>query len=164
MVETSASLAAFDVFRQRTLALGAPPLVVQRPAAMSASPWEGTIDEGTTRRLQGLDAARPARVRIRRYLPDELAFAVECPEDGWLLVTDRWARSWRATVNGVDTPIWGGDFVFRALAVRGGLNEVSLRYRPFAFPWLVAASWATLVAIAVNATRGSRLGGRRRST
>jgi hypothetical protein len=160
VVETSASLAAFDLFRQRTLALGSPPLVVQRPAAMSASAWAGTIDATTTRRLQTLEAASRVRVRIRRYLPDELAFALQCPEDGWLLVTDRWAASWKATVNGVDTPIWGGDFVFRAVAVRAGLNEVSFRYRPFAFPWLLGLSWATLLAVAVNAVRASLPGGR----
>ena len=158
VVETSASLAAFGVFSERTRVLGSPPLVIQRPAAMFASAQEGTIDAGTARRLEALDAARNVPVRIRRYLPDELVLTVECPEDGWLLVTDRWGRSWKANVNGVDTPIWGGNFVFRAVAVRAGLNQVSFHYRPLAFPYLLGLSWITLAVVAVAAIRAGSAG------
>jgi len=155
VVETSASLPAFEVFRERTRVLGSPPLVIQPPAAMLSSAQEGTIDRATARQLGSLDAARRLPVRIRRYLPDELTLTVECPEDGWLLVTDRWARSWKATVNGRDTPIWGGEFIFRAVPVRAGLNRVAFRYRPFAFPYLLALSWITLGAVAANAIRAA---------
>jgi uncharacterized membrane protein YfhO len=82
-----------------------------------------------------------------RYEPTRLALDVEAPSDGWLLVTDRWSRSWRATVDGEHAPIWGGDFVFRAVRVHAGANRVEFRFEPPAWRALVVASWGTLLVL-----------------
>jgi hypothetical protein len=37
---------------------------------------------------------------------------------GWLLVTDRWGPGWRAEVNGRPAPVFGGNFIFRAIEAR----------------------------------------------
>jgi len=98
--------------------------------------------------IERLPAAEKIGVDLVKYLPDELVFNVQCPTDGWLLVTDRWARSWRAEVNGKPTTIYGGNFIFRAVRVAAGQNNIIFTYRPFGFPWLVVASWTTLAAVA----------------
>jgi uncharacterized membrane protein YfhO len=86
------------------------------------------------------------------YQPNELSFEVSPPTDGWLLITDRWAPGWRATVNGHPVKITPADFIFRALPVRVGSNQIHLIYQPFGFPWLLVVSWGTLAAVTGWAT------------
>lgn len=74
---------------------------------------------------------------------------MDCPRAGWILVTDRWARSWRATVDGAEVPVLGGDFLFRAVRVHAGVNHVRFRYEPSSYLLLTAISWSTLAVVAV---------------
>ena len=74
--------------------------------------------------------------------------ALVVPAAGWLLVTERWARSWRAKVDGRETRILGGNFVFRAIEVPQGRHRVEFTYEPLALPWLAATSWLTMLAVA----------------
>ena len=82
-------------------------------------------------RLVGADRIA---AQVLRYEPNELELAVRSPNRGWLLVTDRWAPGWRATVNGRPTDVGGGNFVFRAVPVDAGPNAVRFSYRPTAWP------------------------------
>ena len=75
------------------------------------------------------------------------------PEAGWLLVTDRWARGWRATVNGRPQDVSGAAFVYRAVPVVAGPNTVRFSYRSSAFPLLVVVSWGTLVVVLLASVR-----------
>ena len=135
---------SWAAFRERARALGAPPLVVHEPAAMLGTrPGNDQVA-----RIAALPAVVPIDVDIRAYEPDRLVFSVAAPSDGWVWVTDRWARSWRATVNGWSVPVQGANFVFRAVRVPAGRNEVAFEYRPAGHPWLVLVSWATLAAVA----------------
>ena len=92
-----------------------------------------------------------------------MAFSVDVPASGWLLVTDRWARGWKGWVDGQPAEVWGGSFIFRALPLQPGRHEVVFRYVPFLHPWLTVASWGTLASIALvsaylwRASRGSTL-------
>jgi hypothetical protein len=89
-------------------------------------------------------AATPIAVHLDRYLPDELTFTTTTPSAGWLLVTDRWARGWRVTVNGYQRALYKGDFVFRAVPVPAGHVQVRFVYETtYGLTW-VALSWATL--------------------
>jgi hypothetical protein len=88
---------------------------------------------------------------VQCYRADDLSLKVTCPTDGWLLITDRWSRSWRGTVNGVEVPIDGGNFFFRLVPVRAGVNVVAMEFRPFLLWPLLAVSWGTLLAVAVAA-------------
>lgn len=92
---------------------------------------------------------RPIDVHVLRYTPTTLAFAATSPGKGYLLVTDRWSRSWRATVNGKPTEVRGGNHLYRAIEVPAG--KVQVRFT-FASTWVYAltmASWLTLLAVAV---------------
>jgi uncharacterized membrane protein YfhO len=88
-----------------------------------------------------------------------LAFSISAPDDGWLLVTDRWARGWEATVNGLPAEVLGGDFLFRAIHISAGNDIVSFEYRPEFLKPMLTLSWGTLaVVLALSLLCAKRLG------
>jgi len=101
-----------------------------------------TSEQSEIASISQLPPAVPIAVSLNAYSPGELRFTVTCPEKGWLLVTDRWSRGWHATVNGKQADVWGGNFVFRALAVQAGKSDVHFTYDPVGFPYLVILSWS----------------------
>jgi hypothetical protein len=151
---------AFAAFRRRAERLGAPPLVIHSTDELLARRGQedaiSSPDAPGARAIARLPAAHRTRAEIRRYLPGELVFDVDPPADGWLLVTDRWARGWDAEVNGRRTTLYGGNFIFRAIRVSAGPNRVRFTYHPAGFPWLVVASWGTLAAIGLRAVMSAR--------
>jgi hypothetical protein len=144
----SLSDGSFRAFRERAEELGTPPLVVHSPESMKRSSRSSPSGPEDAARIAQLPAAVPLAVGVRTYEPTRLTLEVESPGDGWLWVTDRWASGWRATVNGRPTPVWGGNFIFRAVQVAKGLNVVDFTYHPFAYPWLLILSWGTLGLVA----------------
>jgi uncharacterized membrane protein YfhO len=88
----------------------------------------------------------PLGYELVAYRPRELALEVDAPRAGWLLVTDRWAGGWRATVNGEPSEVWGANLVFRAVRVRDGHNTVRFRYQPRLLAPLLVMSWGALAA------------------
>ncbi len=144
----------FSAFVGRTEALGAPPLVIHMPEALLNQSDVDEGDENTTNEvaagIQALPASEPIPVDLIRYEPDELCFNVRCPADGWLLVTDRWARSWRVEINGNQSIVYGGNFIFRAIQVSAGPNIVRFSYSPRGFPWLLIMSWGTLAMVFIT--------------
>jgi len=67
-----------------------------------------------------------------------------------LLVTERWAAGWIAEVNHKPVEVWGGNFIFRAVPVQRGLNDVRFTYHPFGYPGLLILSWSTLALVALG--------------
>jgi hypothetical protein len=145
------------VFRRRAEALGAPPLVVHSSKELlggrgkTASHNERTSEAGPNQvsAIARLPAAERIDADVVRYTPGELVFDVQTATNGWLLITDRWARSWRAELNGRFTTLYGGNFIFRAIQISAGPNRVRFTYHPLGFPWLVMVSWGTLGLVAV---------------
>ena len=135
----------FVAFVNRAEALRQIPLVIRTHEAKNAG-----ADTLVDALIDRLPAAAPHKVHITAYSPRELAFDVEVATNGWLLVTDRWARSWRLQVNGIAHPIYGGNFIFRAVSLATGKSHVRFTYRPVALPWLVLLSWGTLAIIGVS--------------
>jgi hypothetical protein len=142
VAETLAAPPAFERFARRAAALGAPVLLLHPPVGSEA---DGRADPG---RIDELPAGRRVPFTVLSYQPEELTLGVRCPDRGWLLVSDRWAVGWTATVNGAPTPVRRANFIFRAVAVPGGESVVRFRYAPFGHPWLVLASWGALAGIA----------------
>lgn len=147
--------ADLQAFQRRAKRLELPPIVI-----------EGDVEGGGEAFEAAPIAELPAAVRveptIREYGMRTLAFDVTAPSDGWLLVTDRWARSWTARVDGASARIWKGNFLFRALRVHAGVNSVEFRYQPFGFPWLTYLSW--LVTAGVLASTAASWWARRSRT
>src|SRR5262249_7230542 len=143
------TLENFTELRNRANAAGNAPLVVHRRDAMLRLGEVGSAGsgQGSRERIAQLQPADRLPVQLVRYQPAELVFRVQPPTAGWLLVTDRWARGWRAQVNGVPAEVFGGNFIFRAIEIPAGVSEVRFWYRTSGFPWLLIASWGTLAAI-----------------
>jgi hypothetical protein len=150
--------AAFEAFVRRTEVLGAPPLVLHLPEVLRRAPKAGektASDLGDVDAINTLPALSKIPIALEAYRPDELVFKVHCPAAGWLLVTDRWAQGWRVTVDGKPAMNAGGNFIFRAVPVKSGVNDVRFSYHPFGFPWLLVVSWGVLAAAGGWATRAT---------
>jgi hypothetical protein len=168
--------ATFEAFLRRSREVGTMPIVIHRRSSMIQPVPEGARganDDREVQRIGQLPAARKVPIRLGRYEPNHLGFRVEAPEAGYLLVTDRWARCWEATVDGVAAPVLGGNFIFRAIRLAPGAHRVIFRYRPRWYPWLTYLSWGTLAVVVswgpvsmLMAAPGSRRrgGSRRRSS
>jgi hypothetical protein len=133
---------------KRTDALGAPVVVLHLPEEMvKKRPQEGATGLLSADAISKLPAAKQIGAELIAYAPNRLEFKVQCPGDGWLLVTDRWSPSWRAKVNGLPVEVFGGDFIFRAIPVRAGENRIQFSYKPFAWRELLVLSWSTLFIV-----------------
>ncbi len=143
--------ATFDALCRRTAELGTMPIVIHRTEAMLRPAPPGSAAPGDDRevgRILQLPGAARIPVEVRSYRPNSLTFRVSVPDSGYLLVTDRWARAWRALVDGRPAPVLGGNFIFRALALEPGTHTVVFRYEPRWYPYLLFASWGTLAMVA----------------
>ncbi len=106
--------------------------------------------------LRSAEAMTPLQPQLLAYTPRRLEFQVTAPADGWILVTDRWSRGWRASVNGTTAPIRPANFYFRAVSVKAGLNTVKMDYKPLVVPMALALSWGTLLGVVLLQFRKPR--------
>jgi hypothetical protein len=154
--------AADAAFRRRSLDLNAPVVVLHSRKEISRiyQPGETGPTEGADREaIRTLPAATRLASRVIRYEPNALHFEVISPASGWLLVTDRWAPGWRVKVNGERQEVLGGNFVFRAIPVRTGANEVEFSYQPACWLFTLLLSWGTLaIVLACSVARQWRAG------
>jgi hypothetical protein len=142
---------SFEKFEKRVQDISAPIIVRHSRHSMlhvSDSLLSGSaLTESKANALERAVAATRVTAQIITYLPDRLVLDASVPNDGWLMVTDRWSRSWHASVNGVETPVEGADFIYRAVWVRKGSNRVEFSFHPaWVYP-LVGLSWFTLGGI-----------------
>jgi hypothetical protein len=138
---------SFRQYAQFAEQKGRPCLVISNPSQtpfIKSTSTSGLADHSAIGPLEDLPPLEHQGVNLLKYGSRELVFDVNCPDKGWILVTDRWAAGWSAAVNGQTQPIAIGNFIFRALAVEKGLNHISFYYSPFGYPWLLIASWATM--------------------
>jgi hypothetical protein len=159
VTQLPATDAGFTAFQQRAEMLGAPPLIVHSPSEFIRGGAQNASSEASAqaiREIGRLPAATRIPADVLRYLPEELVFDVDVGMDGWVLVTDRWARGWRAEVNGHHTTLYGGNFIFRAIRVSAGQNRVRFTYHPAGFPWLVILSWGTLTVVSLRSVRAAK--------
>jgi uncharacterized membrane protein YfhO len=98
-------------------------------------------------RIDSIAAAERVAVDVVEYRANEMTLRLSAPDSGWLMVTDRWAPGWRATVNAKPVSTFGANFIFRAVPVGRGENVVHFSYTPAGYPWLLAVSWLTLAGV-----------------
>lgn len=151
-VTIAPTLENYTKFAVRTSELKVAPLVIHTPQDMVEvkSNSQKPVDNLSEKQLTELKNSPPLSkisVNVIKYTPEELTFETQSPEDGWLLVTDRWARMWTAEVNNQPAEVFGGNFIFRAIKVSKGSNQISFVYRPISFPYLVILSWGMLFFI-----------------
>ena len=138
----------FRSFLDRTRTLGGIPVVVHAEQSMLDPARRTAL--AAKEAVEQLPRAERIRATVERYTADTLNVTVDAPSAGWVLVTERWARSWRAKVDGHETPIYGGNFVFRAIEIPQGRHRVEFSYEPLALPWLTTISWMTMFVVAIG--------------
>jgi hypothetical protein len=144
------SNSAFMALVSRSESQGAPVLVVHPRREMLKVSDPGLAEALDPAQRSAISQLRPARrlpVQVLRYTPNHLALRVFCPENGWLVVTDRWASGWHATVNGLPVEVFGGNFIFRAVPVRAGESEIQFDYGQTLYFVLLLSSWGTVATV-----------------
>ncbi|HTV41669.1 MAG TPA: YfhO family protein [Candidatus Sulfotelmatobacter sp.] len=87
-------------------------------------------------RLSGPEASKAlaeSTTRIASEKPDELTVEASMPQPGFLLLLDTWYPGWKATVNGLSSPILRADYNFRAVRLPAGKSVVQFSYQPESF-------------------------------
>ena len=147
MPTVPATLEAYAAFKARAHALGALPIVRQERASLLQPGAGAAISAADRAAIAAAPAGQPLAAQILAYHANALTLRVDCPRAGFVLVTERWSRSWRATVNGRPEPVDGGDFLFRLVPVAAGENVIRLRFDVWWLYPLLALSWGTLAAV-----------------
>jgi Bacterial membrane protein YfhO len=141
---------AFAEYTQVSHTLGVPPLILHSREQMMKPLAAGSTHSGDSQVgwSQSAVPVSPASIDLLAYFPNTLLFRYDANQDGWLLVTDRWARDWKAEVNGKPVEVLGANFLFRAVPVTRGENTVRFHYAPKGYVGLLIVSWGTLLLIA----------------
>ena len=112
-----------------------------RPEEPTAGQVPMTIPGKTARGGASISTSDPRKVQI----------TARAPEPGYLILTDTYYPGWRAYVDGVDTPIYQANYLFRAVPLNAGDHEVRFVYRPRTFAVGAALSLAILSALILTA-------------
>src|SRR5690606_21314134 len=106
----------------------APTLAERETALLELDPSRATVVEDPDLQLDG-----PARIEagaIERPRPEPLILRCESEQPALLVLTDSHYPGWRATVDGVETPIAIVNHVFRGVMLEPGAHTVELIFRP----------------------------------
>ena len=68
---------------------------------------------------------------ILSYEPDEVKVRVSTNFPGYMVLTDIYFPGWQARVNGTPMPVFRADYIFRAVPVDAGENDIELFFKPF---------------------------------
>ena len=142
---------AFSLYSKASHQLGSPPLVLHTQEEMMRSTDPSFTARPTPENgIQSAQPLLPARVDLINYWPNTLTFRYSADRDGWLLVADRWAVGWNASINDRRVEVLGANFLFRAIPVHRGENVVRFHYSPHLYVTMLILSWGTLLCGAVG--------------
>jgi hypothetical protein len=91
------------------------------------------VEEPLPEPLAASDAREPGRATIVRYEPNRVAVRTASDAGGLLVLTDRWFRGWRVTVDGRPGTILRTDYLYRGVVVPAGEHVVEFVYQPRSF-------------------------------
>jgi len=116
--------------------------------------WVDETDADVGARVARLPESAHAVVRVPTSSPTELSFDVTPADDGFVLVSEKWYPGWMTRDDSTGwRPVARGNLAFIAVEAAGARR---ISYRPW---WLwpaLAASGASLLAVAVLVRRGGR--------
>lgn len=154
VVRLPATEESFRAFVAAAHTSKAVPLVIHDPPSMR-EPF--TAPGGGSSGLDRLPGVSAVPAELLAYGMNQLSLRVTAPRAGWIMVSDRWARSWQARVNGTEVPLYGGNFIFRAVAVSAGASRIDFVYRPVYSLGLLAVSWSVLAAVLAASIGSARV-------
>ncbi|MEO0563251.1 MAG: YfhO family protein, partial [Chloroflexota bacterium] len=110
----------------------------------------------------------PLPTSIRRYTPTQVEIDVPAAyDDSFLVLSDSYYPGWRATVNGVERPIYRANVNFRAIELPSGESRVIFEYDPAWYPGIFlfgGAAWAIAGITCIVLWRRRPNDGRRQET
>ncbi|MEZ5980114.1 MAG: hypothetical protein R3F34_18140 [Planctomycetota bacterium] len=121
-------------------------------------------DKVASRPDESPDAARarlePIGFEVAHSDPRTLELRVAPREtEGWLMVTERFAAGWSATVDGRPAQVHRANFLWRAVELPRNATTVRFRYAPFGYPVLPLLSWSVLALLVAWSIRARRARG-----
>jgi hypothetical protein len=93
-------------------------------------------------------SAAPASVSFTSYTPNQITLATSTGDWRFLVLSEMYFPGWRAYVDGVETPIYRANYLFRGVVVPPGQHTLEFVYRPMSVFVGAALSLATLAIIA----------------
>lgn len=85
-----------------------------------------------------------SKVKIVRYLPNEVVVGVKTSDNGFLVLLDTYYPGWEVYVDGIKDKIYRANYLFRAVYLSKGNHTVEFSYNPFTFKIGLFISLATL--------------------
>ena len=98
-------------------------------------------------------------VEILSYEPERVVISANLAEEGYLVLTDAHYPGWRALIDGLETPIYRADILFRAVYLPAGQHKVEFIYDSPSFKLGAAISLTALLGLVAGI---AAVAGRRR--
>jgi hypothetical protein len=67
---------------------------------------------------------------ITEYQPNRVDIAATGTTPGWLVLTDIWYPGWKCMVDGEETKVYRGDFLYRTVHLEAGRHEIIFNFEP----------------------------------
>ncbi|MGH2370321.1 MAG: YfhO family protein, partial [Chloroflexota bacterium] len=102
----------------------------------------------------------PGTVHLLRFDDDRVRLEATARQNAMLFLADLAYPGWKAYLDGVETPIYRANYLFRAVYVPAGRHTVEFVYRPLSFRLGLLITLVALLATVgalVGLTVGSRL-------
>jgi hypothetical protein len=96
-----------------------------------------------------------ATIHFDTFGMNEIRLRVDTPADAYLVLSEVWYPGWRATVDGVPTPVLRANYAFRAIRLGPGQHQVRLTFAPRSWTIGLAISGLTLLILVVWGGRRS---------
>jgi hypothetical protein len=111
-------------------------------AALKATDFrQRVLLEGHTATTPATSASyRPAS--IRDYSPNQISLELGGGAPGYLVLTDVWFPGWTCSVDGHPTPVHRANFLFRAVELPAGAQNVVFTFAPASYRWGLVISEA----------------------
>jgi Bacterial membrane protein YfhO len=167
-IETVGPLTIFENLRARPRAWLVRDAVALHPRVMLAAIKTSRLPDGrvfdparvalTERRVPGLgaDDPEPGAVEVLNVSATTLRLQTRAPSTRLLVLSDAHYPGWRATIDGVKSPVVRVNYLLRGVVVPGGEHAVDLRFRPTSF-WVGAAiTAASVLALLIIGRAGGR--------
>ena len=80
---------------------------------------------------------------------NEIKAKISTDQEGYFVVREVWYPGWKAYVNGRQVPICKANFLFRAIPINKGINEIYMVYDPISFKVGLLLSSITFLGIVI---------------
>jgi hypothetical protein len=113
---------------------------------------EGALPADQARQLSAAPGAEPSQPAFLHYEDEAVTIRTNDPRASFLVLADQYYPGWEATIDGVSTPIYASNHIFRGVFVPAGEHTVEFTYGPRSF------HLGVVVALGTLALAGSALG------